>query len=667
MSKSINDMSGRSLSKARRKSKLSGGGSGAVRATRASGRKRPEPIVPVLDSGASVAASSVKVGAVSAPVQRQPLPSQPPVKVAEGRELAKQKRRQMIRGKTSTSSRSVAQGSLKVRKKPDELLELRPVSRPASVASASKGKCVSPSTNVQIKSEALSGRNVSKARRKALAKGKAGQSSFKSQGGQSSTIAKMVNPNASVREVARVVRAERCSKGKVACSGTANPSRRQRRKNQSGAPEKVSFSETLSGGVVSGTLVGRGSLTGVEKGACKVVSGTEYLGTEEFTGHCPTVPEPAPSKVTFTQTSKGRTVSGVKMGQASSVTGDRSGVCSPVTGTEYLPADQSDLFCGTEQGGAQPSSGAKSVTPTVMKPAGSVSPVAVSAPAKVVASTTFAGNVTTGTQVGRPDRIVTGDERGYCQTITGTGYQGKEEVSTACGTAASPVTPPEKVTVSGTMGGQIVTGDRSGNIDKMTGAETGACQPVSGTPYVGTEAIAENCSAEDQALVAQRTNPASTEQASNFVTGVQPGMTGLTGAQKGACEVVSGTRYQSTAEVSQLCESSGAASPGESDYPVKIGQATATTLANVPSTEPVSSASTITGDGWEKGGKVTGTDGAWAAKRNPSIRGVHGQAPMGAANFRPRSMPDVPSSPITGSSGNTSEGSKVTLSGGARA
>ena len=73
----------------------------------------------------------------------------------------------------------------------------------------------------------------------------------------------------------------------------------------------------------------------------------------------------------------------------------------------------------------------------------------------------------------------------------------------------------------------------------------------------------------------------------------------------------------------------------------------------------------ITGDDWERGDHVTGTEGASAIVRNQSRRG----APMGAmgarasdAVLRPRS----PVSRVTGSSGNTENGSLITFSGGAR-
>jgi hypothetical protein len=74
----------------------------------------------------------------------------------------------------------------------------------------------------------------------------------------------------------------------------------------------------------------------------------------------------------------------------------------------------------------------------------------------------------------------------------------------------------------------------------------------------------------------------------------------------------------------------------------------------------------ITGDDWDRGDHVTGTEGSSATRRNPTRRG----GPMSAMDFRrlePRNaeMPD-PVSKVTGSSGNTDTGSLITYSGGAR-
>ena len=72
----------------------------------------------------------------------------------------------------------------------------------------------------------------------------------------------------------------------------------------------------------------------------------------------------------------------------------------------------------------------------------------------------------------------------------------------------------------------------------------------------------------------------------------------------------------------------------------------------------------ITGDDWDRGDRVTGTEGTSALVRNPSRRG----APIGAMGFRaaePAEAP-VPVSRVTGSSGSTDNGSLITYSGGAR-
>jgi hypothetical protein len=74
----------------------------------------------------------------------------------------------------------------------------------------------------------------------------------------------------------------------------------------------------------------------------------------------------------------------------------------------------------------------------------------------------------------------------------------------------------------------------------------------------------------------------------------------------------------------------------------------------------------ITGDDWDRGDHVTGTEGRSSTRRNPTRRG----GPMSAMDFRrlePRNddLPD-PVSKVTGSSGNTETGSLITYSGGAR-
>ena len=72
----------------------------------------------------------------------------------------------------------------------------------------------------------------------------------------------------------------------------------------------------------------------------------------------------------------------------------------------------------------------------------------------------------------------------------------------------------------------------------------------------------------------------------------------------------------------------------------------------------------VTGDDWDRGDHVTGTEGASAMVRNPSRRGPPMSA-MGARASKP-AEPPTPVNLITGSSGTTEIGSLITYSGGAR-
>jgi len=80
--------------------------------------------------------------------------------------------------------------------------------------------------------------------------------------------------------------------------------------------------------------------------------------------------------------------------------------------------------------------------------------------------------------------------------------------------------------------------------------------------------------------------------------------------------------------------------------------------------EGISAGLRITGDDWDRGERVTGTEGASARRRNPTRTG-----PMSAMAMRQvKRNDDVPEpvSRVTGSSGNTTAGSLITVSGGAR-
>ncbi|MBS3800104.1 MAG: carboxysome shell protein, partial [Thioalkalivibrio sp.] len=150
----------------------------------------------------------------------------------------------------------------------------------------------------------------------------------------------------STREVARQRREERCKLGR----GSSEPGRPcgRPRALEGEAPAKVQESTTLSGSPVLGTQVeSEASVTGTEAGECSNVTGTEYLGQEYYDRYCRTSPDPNPPKVAYSHTARGSEVSGTEVGRSPKVTGDESGSCESVTGTEYLSTEQYEGFCGT--------------------------------------------------------------------------------------------------------------------------------------------------------------------------------------------------------------------------------------------------------------------------------------------------------------------------------
>ena len=577
--------------------------------------------------------------------------------------------------------------------------------------------------------------------RKAKAGGKKAIDAQTGQSGSAGSLAKMANPNASSRQIAKQVIADRCANGKTCNNGESERGRRMRQHferkkgNVADAPSKVIESHTSHEQRVSGRMPGYDQrMTGTSAGQCRDVTGTEYLGTEDLKVACNVEPQRHPDKVEVTRTGGGRSVSGSTIGYSDAVSGNASGKCAQITGTEYLPADQSDLFCGTGgvdgglMGGARPENTKRQtgVTGSDDRPAiraeysrgpsREARPGIMRAPTKVASSETAEGNNVTGTQPGL-NRPVTGDESGYCSRVSGTPYQGVEELRERCN--AEPDATPRKVTGSLTMQGQYVSGARAGQDERMTGHEAGVCSSVTGTPYFGLEQ-AQACQPEQVADMTSRAARRSPMQAAG-VSGTAPASVGLTGAQKGVCQTVSGTAYASSDQYAAFCEETGAAAPEDPDFPVVMG-ATNAAAPSAPQAmasaqeasritgafsqgsgkvtgdddnrslkrqqgqarRPVGGVSamdagvgrvtgegsdfgfSITGNDWNRSDQITGTEGPWANQRNQTVRGAQATAFAGAAGYRPNEGHPRPGLQISGSSGNTDVGAMVTVSGGAR-
>jgi hypothetical protein len=339
---------------------------------------------------------------------------------------------------------------------------------------------------------------------------------------------------------------------------------------------------------------------------------------------------------------------------------------------------------------------------------------------------TLAGRTVTGTEVNSSPKM-SGDEKGGCIPVTGTEYSGAAQQA-ACA-SSTPVTPVAKVVVDKTWRGQPVTGSYVGRSAKVTGDEPGGCAPISGTPYIGRGQYSGFC--EAPAVDAQQARVRSGAVIpATAVTGDRPGAGGsvMTGDERGACEVVSGTPYVGPDNVATQCATSGrfvtrargweepVRPPPPIDFSVTFparaarerafGEVTGTAAGGERITGPVNKASglitgtpefrhrdvagkqtaeaeaiaaarrltgegsqagrAITGDAWNAASRVTGTEGASSLSRNVSLRGQPRGAGVSAQQFKEVERPEVPESRITGSAGNTGRGAVVTLSGGAR-
>ena len=465
-------------------------------------------------------------------------------------------------------------------------------------------------------------------------------------------------------------------------------------------PAKVRVTATSHGNRVTGNEVGRSDkVTGDEPGTCKNVTGTEYISANQAASYCGGT-NPSPRKVGHSFTEQGRPVSGVMVGRSASVTGDEAGANRSLTGDQYLGSD----------------------------------PLPEGRPAaKVGVSGTLSGTGVTGTMVGRSSQV-TGDEFGSCHRVTGDQYISAEQVNSFCGSKPDPEA--AKVGFSITNRNQVVSGTRTGRSDRVTGDEPGTCKAVTGTPYAGLENAGQYCGTPAVRAIRERT-PVRSGAAAAPMTGLQPGIGGvMTGAERGACEDITGTPYVGADQRSSAC---GVEAPSDTDAAVESPEAAAWTRFSVisparaaqkerdgrsgvtgtsyeqgsritgpfdmaggkvtgteqfrfdnrefqnrqqrqfqptvaivsePAEKPASrvtgegSSTKITGDDWDRGEHVTGTEGASARRRNPSRPG-----PMSAMSPYERKRNEEsewPVSRVTGSSGNTDKGSLITVSGGAR-
>ena len=479
-------------------------------------------------------------------------------------------------------------------------------------------------------------------------------------------------------------------------------------------PDKVRVTATSHGNRVTGNEVGRSEkVTGDEPGTCKLVTGTEYVSANQAAAYCGTGGSTgSPRKVGLALTNAGRAVSGVMVGRSEKVTGNEAGSTRQLTGDQYINV-QAEL--------------------------------PGRAPTKVANLQTLRGTGVTGTHVGRSEHV-TGDEPGTCRIVTGDEYIGAQQYGSFCGALPDPE--PAKVGFSVTNRQQLVSGTRTGRSEKVTGDEPGTCKTITGTPYAGLDEAGTWCPTHQVDAVRRRTPV----RMGTVMTGIQPGIGGvMTGAEKGACEDVTGTPYVGPDQIASSC---GIATAADSDFPQSLDQSpwqqfsvqspsrvaqiqrertgtvtgstyteggritgpfdmasgkvtgteqfrhdrrssaqpliapaartTAPMSAAIAAARPAAAAETdpsgrllsrvtgegsgqrITGDDWDRGDRVTGTEGVSARRRNPSRVGAGRTTMPPAMQLKRNEEVPQPVSRVTGSSGNTASGSLITVSGGAR-
>jgi hypothetical protein len=257
--------------------------------------------------------------------------------------------------------------------------------------------------------------------------------------------------------------------------------------------------------------------------------------------------------------------------------------------------------------------------------------------------------------------------------------------------------------------GTVMTGIQPGIGGVMTGAERGACEAISGTQYIGSDQTRAVCGAAQesdadfpQTLAAEPwqefsvQSPARVAQAERDRSGCVTGSTyefggRITGPFDMANDKVTGTeqfrfdRRGPSAPRNALA--AGAPRGAAASLPAGAGvaRAAAASLAAAPAAPAAasvdkvdpsgrqtsrvtgagqSSGLSISGDDWNRGKHVTGTEGASARRRNPTRPGPIAAMPA----FQPKRNEERPEpvSRITGASGNTLAGSLITVSGGAR-
>jgi hypothetical protein len=277
----------------------------------------------------------------------------------------------------------------------------------------------------------------------------------------------------------------------------------------------------------------------------------------------------------------------------------------------------------------------------------------------------------TGSLADRSQRV-TGNEPGTCKAVTGTPYSGGDQYNEFCETPQADEAK-ARMQAGARTWGKPMTGQQPGIGGSMTGAGKGACEPVTGTPYVGADQAALACPATaaepgspdypqsfgqtpwDDFSVTPPAHAAHYDMSLQNVTGTHYETGHITGPFGMADGKVTGTEQARFARPQAET----------AEMPDTVGNIDGRVKSRITG-EGMDAGPRITGDDWERGDHVTGTEGASATRRNQTLRGSMMSAMQLRKDMvRPEDVP-APVSKVTGGSGNTEKGALITYSGGAR-
>jgi hypothetical protein len=220
----------------------------------------------------------------------------------------------------------------------------------------------------------------------------------------------------------------------------------------------------------------------------------------------------------------------------------------------------------------------------------------------------------------------------------------------------------------------------------MTGASRGACEPLTGTPYVGKDQFAEACGgngAQPEAPDFPRalggddrsgnapwqtfsvSSPAreafEAQHRGGSVTGTayesERNITGPFGMASGKVTGTEQARFDFNQPMPKLTEM-------EAAPPAEVEAEPAAPARPRITGEGQTAGLKITGDDWGRGEHVTGTEGTSARRRNPTRPGA--MSAMPPVDRKRNDEGPVPTSRVTGAAGGTDRGALITYSGGAR-